>query len=134
GACCSDITPVVGALATPVIDPASATMFFTTKTLENGAYVYKLHALDIATGMERAGAPVTITGSVPGGGGGSANGMLPFDPRRHLNRPALLLQKGTVYIGFASHTDTTPYHGWVFGYDAASLKQKGVFCTNANKG
>jgi hypothetical protein len=134
GACCSDIAPVVGALATPVIDTAAGTMYFTTKTLENGAYVYKLHALDITNGMERMGAPVVITGQVPGMGGGSANGMLSFDPRRHLNRPALLLQKGAVYIGFASHTDTTPYHGWVIGYDTATLKQKAIFCTNANKG
>jgi hypothetical protein len=129
-----DIVPVIGATATPVIDVATKTMYFTTKVIENGAINYKLHALDLITGMEKNGGPTILTATVPGTGGGSMGGMLAFNPRLHHNRPGLLLQKGTVYIGFASHGDTGQYHGWVFGVDAATMKIKGTFVTNPNKG
>src|SRR5262249_31103905 len=31
------------------------------------------------------------------------------------------------YIGWASHCDIGPYHGWVMAYDATTLEQKGVW-------
>jgi hypothetical protein len=47
-----------------------------------------------------------------------------------LNRPALLLLNGRIYIGFGSHNDGTPiWYGWVFVYDATTLEKVGVFCT-----
>ena len=52
-----------------------------------------------------------------------------FSPMQHMQRPGLLLQDGLLYIAFGSHGDFDPYHGWVFAYEASSLKQKGVFCT-----
>lgn len=133
-ACCTDIAPLIGTTATPVIDMASKTIYLTTKTNENGAYVYKLHALDLTTGMEKNGAPATFSAMVAGSADGSTGGMLKFDPRIQLNRPALLLQAGSVYVAFASHTDSNNYHGWVFSFDAATMQQKNVFCTAANKG
>jgi len=39
-----------------------------------------------------------------------------------------------LYIAFGSHRDLDPYHGWVFAYEASSLKQKGVFCTTPGGG
>ena len=32
-----------------------------------------------------------------------------------------------MYLTFASFCDVAPYHGWVMAYDAATLKQRGVF-------
>jgi outer membrane protein assembly factor BamB len=58
----------------------------------------------------------------------SAGGQVIFSPMQHLQRPALLLLNGLLYIAFGSHGDFDPYHGWVFAYEAASLKQRGVFC------
>ena len=132
---CNDIQPEIGATATPVIDKAAGTIYFTTKHLMGGNYINRLHALDIVSGMPRQGSPVTITGSVPGTGMGAVGGTLNFDSRRHLNRVALLLQGGNVYIAFGSHGDTPPYHGWVFGYNASTLARTGeIFCTTPNAG
>jgi hypothetical protein len=105
------------------------------KTKENGSYVQRLHALDIGSGQEKFGGPVAIQASVPGtGDGNDGNGNVPFDPLRQNQRPGLLLQNGVVYIGWASHGDNGPYHGWVIGYDAQTLAQAGVYCTTPNGG
>ncbi|HTL15821.1 MAG TPA: hypothetical protein VL793_01220, partial [Patescibacteria group bacterium] len=127
-----DIVPEIGITSTPVIEPNAGTLYVVAKTKENGIYFQKLHALDISSGAERPGSPVLIDATVPGSGDGSVGGQLSFDPLRHMNRPGLLLSGGIVYIAFASHGDVTPYHGWVFGYDAATLQQVSVFNTTPN--
>src|SRR5207237_4127352 len=45
-------------------------------------------------------------------------------------RPGLLLDDGLLYIAFGSHGDFDPYHGWVFAYEAATLRRRGVFCAS----
>ncbi len=57
------------------------------------------------------------------------NGILTFDPQKENQRSALTLAGGVVYIGWASHCDWGPYHGWLLGYDAASLQQVVVYNT-----
>src|SRR5262249_51804540 len=47
-------------------------------------------------------------------------------------RAALLLSNGVVYIAFASHSDVSPYHGWLLGYDATTLQQRLVFNATPN--
>ena len=127
-----DVVPEIGIMSTPVIDPQAGILYVVAKTKENGSYVQRLHAMDIFSGSEQLGGPVEIGATISGTGDGSFNGQLSFDPLRQMNRPGLLLTAGTVYIAFASHGDVTPYHGWVFGYDAGSLKLVSVFCSTPN--
>src|SRR5262249_33713 len=53
-----DISPEVGISGTPVIDPATGTLYVVAKTKETiggtGHYVQRLHALSIADGTDRA--------------------------------------------------------------------------------
>ena len=84
--------------------------------------------------MKRAPGPVVIAATVSGTGDGSSNGQLAFDNLHHLNRPGLLLLNGTIYIGYASHCDGGPYHGWLFAYDEATFAQKSVYVTTPNGG
>jgi hypothetical protein len=103
-----NISPEIGITSTPVIDPVSRTLFVVNKTLDSkGQFAYYLHALDLLTGFERPNSPVSLSDSV--------------DPMRHLQRPALLLSGGAVYIAFGAHQDTAPYHGWILAYDAQTL-------------
>jgi len=129
-----DLTPVIGITGTPVIDPGSSTLYVVAKTKDtsNNTYHQHLHALDITAGVEKAGSPVEITASVSGTGSGSGGGTIAFQPFYQLNRPGLLLLNGVVYIGFGSHGDIGPYHGWVLGYDASTLAQSAVFNTTPN--
>src|SRR5947208_4408239 len=117
-----DIDPFIGITSTPVIDVASGILYCVAKTKEGTSYVQRLHALDITSGQERLGGPVVIDGSVPGTGDDSVAGIIRFNPLRHLNRPALLLSNGYLYVAFGSHGDQRPYHGWVFSYSAATLQ------------
>ena len=136
---CTVILPEIGITSTPVIDPASGTIYVEAKTKEVtnniAGYYHRLHALDISTGAEKFGGPVLIMASVPGNGeGNDGAGMVPFDAFYHLNRPGLLLNNGIIYIAFASHCDHEPYHGWLFGYGAQTLGLSNVFNVTPNGG
>jgi Legume lectin domain/Chitobiase/beta-hexosaminidase C-terminal domain len=127
-----DINPEIGITATPVIDTTTNTLYVVGKTKENGNYFQRLHALDITTGAEKSGSPVTLSAQVNGNGNGSSGGVLGWDAKLENNRPGLLLLNGTVYIAFAAHGDLGPYHGWILAYNAATLQQTSVFCPTAN--
>jgi hypothetical protein len=129
--------PEIGIIGTPVIDPASMTLYAVAKTKEvsSGAtnYLYRLHALDLGSGAEKFGGPVVIEPVVSGGGvGNDGAGHVLFDAEWQLNRAALLLANGVVYAAFASQCDLGPYHGWVLGFNAQTLKPQGVFNTTPN--
>src|ERR1700691_1335575 len=129
---CSDLIPQVGITSTPVIDPSSGTMYLEATSEENGAFIHRLHALDITTGDEKAPGPVAITASVPGTGAGSSGGMVSLDGLHHLNRPGLLWLNGVLYLGYASHCDEGNYHGWLFSYDVGTFTQKSLLVTTPN--
>ena len=128
----ADIVPEVGITGTPVIDPVSGTYYVVGKTLEGSTFVQRLHALDVSSGAEKFGGPVVITATVPGTGNGSVRGALTFDPEWENQRPGLLLINGIVYIGWGSHGDVGPWHGWILAYNATTLQQTGVFCATPN--
>ncbi len=115
----------IGIMGTPVIDPATSTLYVVSKTIEKGLYYFRLHALDLASGTEKFGGPTEINATVQ-----TSNGPIVFTPSIQLQRPALLLLGGNVYIGFGSNgCDAYTYHGWLLAYSASTLQQTGVFIT-----
>ena len=124
-----DFSGNIGIVGTPVIDSVAQTMYVVARSLNTSTNVFSqfLHALDIRTGAELAGSPVAITAQVNGSGVGNVAGKVNFDPQRNNQRPGLLLLNGIVYIGYSSHCDWQPYHGWLLGYDAITLQQKLVY-------
>jgi hypothetical protein len=131
---CGDLVPEIGISGTPAIDTGSGTLYVVANTKENGAFFQRLHALDIATGNEKFGGPVAIHGTVAGTGDGSSGGQVSFDALKQNQRPGLLLRNGVVYIASASHCDISPYHAWVFGYNASTLQQVAVWNSTPNGG
>jgi fibronectin type 3 domain-containing protein len=152
----TDISPEIGVIATPVIDPSTGTIYLTAKTKEiiNGNssvpdYFYQLYAINIQNGhlqtslgggVVKIGDTVYSGGnytnntsiSVAGNGDGSVGGVVKFNTLRQMNRPGLTLYNGRIYIAWASHGDNTPYHGWITGYNASNLQLTGALCLNPN--
>lgn len=129
----TDVKPEIGILSTPVIDAQLAVAYVVSYSLENGALVYRLHALDLTTGHEMLNGPTVISAGVNGTGAGSNNGVVTFDPAMHLQRPGLLLANGAVYLAFGSHADASPWHGWVLSYSASDISaQLGVYNVTPN--
>jgi hypothetical protein len=81
----------LGSTSTPVIDPVSGTMYLVSTTLESGAPVYRLHALDVTSGAEKFGGPTVIEASVPGAAADGVDGIVSLIPQDHNQRPGLLL-------------------------------------------
>src|SRR5262249_6938297 len=130
---CHSMLPEVGITGTPVIDTATSTLYVIALTVRDGSFVHRLHALDIATGAERPGSPVVIDAFVPGAGDGfSSHAGVPFHSYLQKNRAGLLLLNGVVYSAWTSHCDFGPYHGWIIGYDAKTLRRVAVFNSSPN--
>jgi uncharacterized protein (TIGR03437 family) len=131
---CDQIVPEIGITSTPVIDPQSGNLYVVAMTKEAAAggtaYVHRLHALDLASGAEKSVSPVVIQATYQGSGEGGST--LVFNARNYKQRPGLLLLNGIVYTAWSSHCDLGPYHGWIIGYDAQTLRQVSVYNSTPN--
>jgi hypothetical protein len=140
-----------GITGTPVIDPATNTLYLVTTesyVVDNVTYYSKtLHAVDLSDGAEQPGSPVVIatTGynaqgkvvdldgpSVKGTGAGSIGGRVYFYVQRELQRVALSIVGNSLILGFGSYGDVPPEHGWILTYDIQSLQLTGVFNDTPN--
>jgi len=132
---CSGVTSFteVGIMGTPVIDPASSTIYLVAKTQEsmvvNGVvtytYVFRLHALDMTTGGEKFGGPTVINASVQNG-----NTQVTLNTQNDQQRPGLLEANGSIYVAFGSNGCDRNAHGWLLAYNASTLQQQAVFNTS----
>ena len=132
----------IGIMGTPVIDPATKTLYVVSKTKESDTvYHQRLHALSLLDGTDKFNGPAEINDSitVPGNAdtgdagifptttcGPAAPGSVPFCALHQNQRPGLLLANNTIYIAWAGHDDIEPFHGWVMGFQAGNLSQAPV--------
>ncbi len=114
---CGDLLPRIGVTGTPAIDGDTGTAYLVAKVYASGTAgpaLQQMHALDLTTGAERSGFPVTIQGH-------AANApQVAFNGTYQLQRPGLLLLDGVVYAAFGGHCDVTPYQGWVASVSTSS--------------
>ena len=118
-----DVGTEIGITGTPVIDPATNTLYVVAKTkdVSSSTWHFYLHALDLLSGEDKFAGPVEI--AVP------SNAPVQFVQLNQLQRPGLLLLDGTVYVMFGSAGDYNIWHGWVMAYDASTLQQLAYFIT-----
>src|SRR5580692_380456 len=148
-----DITPEIGITSTPVIDPSSNTLYVTATTKEMVAgvahYVQQLFSLDVTTGASKrrmvngqnTNLPMTLgdTTFIKGvytnkspifvngtGEGNDGHGHVFFNALRQLQRVALTLANGQLYIAWGSFGDISPFHGWIAAFNPATLALTGV--------
>jgi len=118
----------VGVISTPVIDPATGTLYLVAETYENGNVAHRLHALDVTTGQEKFGGPATIAATY------TLNGVTTtFADLYQINRPGLLLVNGHIYIAFGSNCCNDYSQGWVLSYNATTLRQEGAWTAEPGK-
>ncbi len=115
---CYNNAPSIGVDSTPVISIPNQALYVIVDTFENGAPVFRLHALGLGT-LQDLVQPVVVTASHTLSDGSTFN----LDPTASRQRAALLLSGGTVYAGFASYCDinANQSRGWLLGWNALTL-------------
>lgn len=142
------IGPVIGIMSTPAIDLERGALYAvaSTKEVVNGVthYVERLHAVEISTGAEIGSTVIADTSRIgsqfvynsgptaPGVGTDAVNGVVHFNAMAALQRSALTLANGRIYVAFASYEAFIPTHGWVLSYDAGTLQLNGAFNATPN--
>lgn len=118
---CVDINPTIGIIGTGVIDPATDTLYLTTKTYVNQnsqdpqgrpAGRYFIHALNVNDLTERPNFPINLEGTVARNNPGRV-----FNGGILLQRPALLQTGDFIYAGFGSHCVQYEFTGWIIGFN-----------------
>ena len=116
---CADIKPFVGITTTPVIDPASGSLYVTARNWDPanpGSASWLLARLSAVDG--------SLLSRETLGGAATNDASVVFDPVRANQRPGLLLMNGWIYAGFGSFCDLDPYRGWVIGVNISTGQQK----------
>jgi hypothetical protein len=129
-----DIAPEIGVTGTPVIDPSSGILYVVSKSINSTqtTFYQRLHAIDITTGSEKTGSPLLIAGTYPGTADGTST--IIFNTKQENQRGGLALVGGTVYVAWGSHEDSTPWYGWIMGYQysGTALTQTAVLNVTPN--
>jgi outer membrane protein assembly factor BamB len=122
----------VGITSTPVIDPASDTLYVIAYRYDaSGNPVFRLYALDTTSLTDKV--PPRRIGATRRLMGGTA---YTFDALGTRQRPALLLSvNGNIYAGFGSFCDNPPSvpditRGWLLGWQGGSLTPVGAHLNN----
>ena len=107
------------------------TIFNGTKFGSYAGYQYVAGAIVNGTGNNKPGganATYPDTDGWASAPGGATGYVIAVNALQQMERTAVTLINGTVYLGFASHGDDGPYYGWVLGYGRTAnlLPQAGV--------
>jgi hypothetical protein len=127
---CGNIDPL-GVTGTPVIDPATRTIYLDAMTSNGGTAAsakHQVYAINADTGDIKSGWPVDLNVKV-------SFGNTNFDSLVQNQRGALTLLDGKVFVPFGGHIfDCSDYHGWIVGISVADPTQVSAWATRAIAG
>jgi outer membrane protein assembly factor BamB len=111
-----------GVLSTPVIDRANNALYVCGVRQKGLRQHFTVWSLDVRTGATRPGWPVDVK---------ATDGGTRFEAGQVMQRGALSLVNGWVYLPFGGRGDTPPWRGWVVGIDTRrpQAPQRG-FCAS----
>jgi hypothetical protein len=124
---CGNIDPM-GITGTPVIDPATATLYLNALTATDNGPRHLLYALSLADGSVLAGWPIDMQAALTAKGAS-------FDSPHQGSRGALLLFQGRLYVTYGGNGgDCQPYHGAVAQVAPASQTVEAYWQTRGARG
>ncbi|MGE5159833.1 MAG: hypothetical protein ACM3OF_17010, partial [Gemmatimonas sp.] len=124
---CGNIDPL-GITGTPVIDPATQTIYVDAAVERANGPRHEVFALSTKDGSVLPGWPIDVADALQRSG-------RHFDPRVQNQRAALTLLDGTLYVAFGGHFgDCGDYHGWVVGIPLADPSKLTSFATRGRGG
>jgi outer membrane protein assembly factor BamB len=118
----------LGITGTPVVDLASRSLLLAAMTTPDGGQTKKhfIISLNVDTGDINPGWPVDVeTVSYHG---------INFTPAIQLQRAALGIADNILYVGYASFSDCSLYHGWLIGVPIDNPAAVMAWATDAAKG
>ena len=95
-------------------------------------FSHHIHALDMTTGADKV-APKLVAAAVQGNGVQGNGTTVTFSAELQLQRPALTLLNGVLYVAYSGYADTDPYHGWLLGFNPITLNLQSVLNTTPNR-
>ena len=122
GSGCGNVTPA-GITSTPVIDPATRTIYVAGAIGTTRIDRHEIHALSLDDGTERAGWPVNVSAVTDPTG-------LAFNTVAQNQRSALSLVNGILYVAYGGHGgDCNVFHGWVIAVDTTDPTKIGAWAS-----
>jgi outer membrane protein assembly factor BamB len=124
---CGDINPV-GITGTPVIDPASGSIFLDAMVMRAGTPQHLVFGLRLSDGAVLPGWPIDVRQALHQQG-------IAFTPRAQNQRAALTLLDGRIFVAFSGNFgDCGDYHGIVLGLATNPPQPVAAWSTRALKG
>ena len=125
---CGNIDPL-GITGTPVIDPATARVYFDAQTLTADGPRHKIYALSLSDGAIVSGWPLDVQTAA------AAKGTV-FDSSVQNERSAVLFFKKKLYVNYGGNAgDCGAYHGTVIEIDPAGTPAlTAIWQTRAQRG
>jgi hypothetical protein len=113
---------------TPVIDPATATLYVASMNVEPAGPQHLVYALSLANGAVETGWPINVRKAATKLGHS-------FNPLVENQRSALSFVDGTLYVTYGGHYgDCGDYHGWIAAFDPATPALTALWATRAQGG
>lgn len=124
---CGNIDPM-GITGTPVIDPATATLYLAAQTKTANGARHMIYALSLSDGSVLPGWPLDVQAAL------AAKGVA-FDSAYHGERSALLFFRDKVYVNYGGNAgDCGAYHGTVIELQPSPPSLLSVWQTRATRG